>query len=258
MRSWQAATLIFFVYAAATAYASPAIPAARRGRALVSAAVGVAVLLLAIGLRPHKVLMTWVLPPMLLLIAYWTSGALYVAPMNAAERRLMSFDERLGVRRAAARLPRFIAELLEIAYAGVYPLIPVALGLHLLLAKDPDADRFWMVVLTTDYVCFGMLPWIQTRPPRALEQGDPWHTWFRRVNQRLLDHASIHVNTVPSGHAAEAVVAALLLASAPWPIVFWMTLNAAAIAAGAVLGRYHYSLDALTGFGVALLVWLLA
>ncbi len=258
MHSWQTASLIFFVYTAATAYALPEVRAARRRRALASAALGMVVLALTGVFRSSSLLTTWVLPPALLLVAYWTTGSLFVAPMPGAERVLIRFDRRAGVRQAAAAMPRAGAELLEVAYAFVYPLIPIALGLHLLCAGRPDADRFWMVILTTDYVCFGMLPWLQTRPPRMLESGEPWHASFRRVNRRLLDRASIHVNTVPSGHAAEAVAAALLVAGAPLPVVLSMAVVALAICAGAVLGRYHYLLDAITGIAVALAVWSIA
>jgi hypothetical protein len=256
MRSWQTASLIFFVYAAATAYALPEVGTARRRRALFFAALGIVVLILTAALRSWPLLATWVLPPALLLLAYWTSGSLFVAPMPDVERALVAFDRRLGVGGVAAAMPRAGAELLEVAYALVYPLIPVALGLHLLFAGRPDPDRFWMVVLTTDYVCFGMLPWLQTRPPRALESGEPWSAWFRRVNRRLLDRASIHVNTVPSGHAAEAVAAALLVAGAPLPIVLSMAVTALAICAGAVFGRYHYAADVFAGTAVAAAVWL--
>ena len=34
------------------------------------------------------------------------------------------------------------AEVLELAYIGVYPLIPIALALHLLYVPDADAGRF--------------------------------------------------------------------------------------------------------------------
>ena len=207
MRAWQTATLIYFVYAAATAYAMPQIAAARRRRALILAACGIGCLILTTRLAAGTFLTTWVLPPALLLLAYWTSGSLFVAPMAAPERTLMSFDRRIGIGRIAAGLPRPVAEFLEIAYVFVYPLIPIALGLHVLFSDRPDTDRFWMVILTTDYLCFGMLPWIQTRPPRVLEGRDPWHASFRHLNRRLLDRASIHVNTMPSGHAAEAVAA---------------------------------------------------
>jgi membrane-associated phospholipid phosphatase len=63
------------------------------------------------------------------------------------------------------------------------------------------------------------------------------------------------VNTVPSGHAAEALAAALMLSSAPWPVASIMWIFAASISAGAVFGRYHFALDAVAGWLVALGVW---
>jgi hypothetical protein len=214
------------------------------------------ILTLAWGLvTAWPLLHDWVLPPLVLLVAYWTSGTLYTRPMPGAERVLAAFDSRLGIPQIARRTPRWAAEFLELAYAGVYPLIPVALGLHLWLTPEPDAGRFWTVILITDYVCFGMLPWVQTRPPRALEPGEPWRSSLRGLNQRLLGAASIGVNTFPSGHAAEALAAALLVVHAPWPLVAAMFVNAGAIATGAVLGRYHYAADALAGLAVALAVW---
>jgi hypothetical protein len=41
---------------------------------------------------------------------------------------------------------------------------------------------------------------------------------------------------------------------APWPIVTAIFLNAVAISAGAVFGRYHYAADAILGWIVALIV----
>ncbi len=106
-------------------------------------------------------------------------------------------------------------------------------------------------MLITDFVCFGVLPWVQTRPPRALEAGDPWRSSFRAFNLRLLGATSIQVNTFPSGHAAEALAAALLVLGAPPGIVVVMFAAALAVSAGAVLGRYHYLADALAGWAVA-------
>ena len=68
----------------------------------------------------------------------------------------------------------------------------------------------------------------------------------------MLGATSIQVNTFPSGHAAEGLVAFLLvLATPPW-IVGPMLLAAMAVSAGAVLGRYHYLADAVAGWFVAL------
>ena len=67
---------------------------------------------------------------------------------------------------------------------------------------------------------------------------------------------SVRVNTFPSGHAAEALAAALLTAAAPAPVNILMLANALAVSAGAVLGRYHYAVDAVAGWVVAVVVWL--
>jgi hypothetical protein len=245
---------LFFVYCAALAVAEEP---ARRNRVLIGCTAGAAGTVAWVAWASWPVLHDWVLPPLILLTAYWTSGALFKAPSPAWERRLMDVDRRLDIRSRSARAPRAVAEFLELSYAGVYPLIPVALILHLTLTPEPDVDRFWAVVLVTDYICFALLPWIQTRPPRALEEAPPWRSSFRHFNARLLGTASIGVNTFPSGHAAEALAAALLVWGAPAPVVAWMFFNAAAIAAGAVFGRYHYAADAIAGYAVALAVWLL-
>jgi membrane-associated phospholipid phosphatase len=101
-----------------------------------------------------------------------------------------------------------------------------------------------------------MLPWIQTRPPRALEPEPPWRSSVRAFNRRLLGTASIGVNTFPSGHAAEALAVALLVVDGPVSVAATMFVVAGSITAGAVLGRYHYAADALAGYLVALIVWM--
>ena len=193
-----------------------------------------------------------VLPPLVLLIAYRASGFLWRGPMFEAENRLMAADRALGIPAVVRSTPIWMAEILELAYAGVYPLIPIALVLHLACSPAPDADRFWSVVLVTDFVCFAMLPFIQTRPPRALEPSHPWAARLRTLNLNMLHHASIRMNTVPSGHAAEALAAALLVLAAPAGIVAAMFVAAAAVSAGAVLGRYHYAIDIFAGWATAL------
>jgi len=225
------------------------------GRTLAGAGLGLLVVLSSFAANEQPILQDWLLPPLVLLIAYWTSGLLFVAPIPCQERALMWLDDRLAVRGLARRMPRWMAEFLESAYAAVYPLIPFALVLHLTFSPHPDPSRFWSVILITDYLCFGALPWVQTRPPRALEQAEPWASSVRRFNLRLLGATSIQVNTFPSGHAAEALAAALLILDAPAPIVGLMFIAAFTVAAGAVLGRYHYTADALTGWAVAIVVY---
>lgn len=254
---WPLASALFFVYVATAAAFLPRLPSGRRWRAASLAIPGFLLSVAAATFGYRAILHDWLLPPALLLLAYWSSGALFVAPMPRAEAALMRPDRLLRVRSTAGSLPRVLAELLELAYLGVYPLIPAALVLHVLLTPQPDPTRFWTVILVTDYICFATLPWLQTRPPRALEGADPWHSSVRSFNRRFHQAATIQVNTFPSGHAAEALAAALLVSAAPAPVLAGMLLLALAISTGAVLGRYHYVVDAVAGWAVAMAVWLL-
>lgn len=256
MRLWETASLVFFI---AVLLASPVVTRAGHRRLLKVLAGGLAGLLVttAIAMTPYSpVVHDWFGPPVLLLMGYWISGWLFVAPRIRQEQALLRLDDRLNVVKIAHQMPQVLVELLELAYVGIYPLIPIALLTHLMLTPGPDAERFWSVLLITDYICFIMLAWVQTRPPRVLEGTEPWHSSVRPFNLRLVGAASIQVNTFPSGHAAEALAAALLVLGAPLPIILLMFVNAVAVSAAAVLGRYHYAGDALAGWVVALIVWL--
>lgn len=254
MRVWEAATLLFFLYVGALAPFGNRSHATR-ARLYLGVAAGFLFVAFVANIRYVPVLHDWVAPPIALLLGYWTSGLLFIAPRADQEDALMSLDRRLRILETARRLPAAVAALLEVAYAGVYVAVPAALVVHLWSVPQPSAERFWTVILLTDYVCFGVLPWVQTRPPRALEKLEPWQSPFRRFNMRLLG-ASIKVNTFPSGHAAEALAAALLVIGASPSIVGLMFASALAIAAGTVFGRYHYAADALSGWLVAVAVWL--
>jgi PAP2 superfamily protein len=252
---WQLGSLVFFGYLLVVAACLRGLRRAARWRVAAGAAAGATLIVLSTGLPSDGIANIWILPPAALLIGYWTSGLLFVAPMPRAENLLARIDRALRIDAIAARCPRPVAEFLEVAYSGVYPLIPIAL--YFSIREGLSADRFWTVILLTDYVCFGMLPWIQTRPPRAVGFDSVWRSRWRAVNLRLLAASSVQVNTFPSGHAAEALAAALLVSGSPPLIAGWMFFNAAAISAGAAFGRYHYAADAIAGWAVALLVYVL-
>jgi hypothetical protein len=253
---WQTVGIVFFVYIVAVA-----VWRGGRGRTasvFVGAASGILIIAAASISPQPAALVDWVWPPLVLLIAYWSSGLLFVAPVPGQERALAWLDDRLAVRDLARRTPRPVAELLEVAYLAVYAIVPIALVVQLMFSVDASPSRFWSVVLITDFICFGVLPWVQTRPPRSLESGEPWDSAIRRFNLHVLGATSIHANTFPSGHAAEALAAALLVLDAPRFVVGVMFAAAFCVAAGAVLGRYHYLADALAGWVVAISVaWIL-
>ena len=252
MLLWQSASLAFFAYLALMADLQRGVPRRARLRVWAGSALGAALAVAASRLPAAGVANTWILPPAILLLGYWTSGLLFVAPMPAVERCLVAIDEALRIQAIAARTPRPVAELFEFAYTGVYPLVPLALWVAMQVSVAPA--RFWTVILVIDYICFGMLPWIQTRPPRALDLDAPWRSRWRQLNLRVVESSSIQVNTFPSGHAAEGLAAALLVIGAPFPVVAAIFVAGLAVSAGAVLGRYHYAADAIAGWAVAIVV----
>lgn len=256
MPAWTIATGIFVAYVLVTVAVDGRPPAAARRKAA-AWALGAGGAALWGAFDPRFWVSLVLLPPSALLMAYWSTGALWTGPMRRVEAVLERSDLALRIPQAAAATPRLMVELLELAYLFVYPLVPVALWLQYRYAPAPDADRFWSVVLVTDFICMGLLPWIQTRPPRALDPTPPWRSTVRELNMTVLGRGSIGVNTFPSGHAAEALACALLLLGAPAPVMAGMFVTALLISAGAVFGRYHYAIDALLGWAVAAAVWAL-
>ena len=255
MKSWIAASVVFFSYALVLAPLLPGLHKTARRRAVFAALAGFGLCLVAYVTPGSVLLQEWVMPAALLLTGYWTSGQLFAAPMPGIERALRRFDRTLGIDGAIGATPGWLRVILELAYAGVYVLVPVALLIRFATLADANPEQFWLVVLVTDFICFGCLPWIQTRPPRTVSTQAPWHSGIRRLNEQVLDRTSIQHNTFPSGHAAEALASALLVASAPWPLAAAVAVVAVLVSAGAVLGRYHYAADAIAGWVVAAAVW---
>ena len=78
----------------------------------------------------------------------------------------------------------------------------------------------------------------------------------RRWNLAVLGRFSHERNTFPSGHAAEALAVVLALAPvAPFAAVALVPV-ALAVAIGSIAGRYHFAGDAIAGYLVAALVWI--
>jgi membrane-associated phospholipid phosphatase len=79
----------------------------------------------------------------------------------------------------------------------------------------------------------------------------------RRWNQLIARRASIQASTIPSGHAAGAMAASLIVMSVAPAIGMVFLLLAVSIAVASVLGRYHYAVDSLLGILVAFAAWLI-
>ncbi len=202
------------------------------------------------------------LPVIYLLEGYWLTGLFFRRPMRATEERLLAFDRWLfqftKLDDLLSRGPRVVLECLELTYLIAFFLVPLSFGLFWWLEPRADADRFWTAVLLAGFGCYGVLPWIQTRPPRSVETVnllDRRGLRLRRINAVVLDRGSVQANTFPSGHASTAVAAALAVLVADT----WTGLTVLAIAISivvvTVMGRYHYAIDSILGGLIGVATW---
>lgn len=185
-------------------------------------------------------------------LAYWTPGPLAGNPNVHLERWLLRVDDKLGV--GCSQEPQ--NPWLEIAYLLVSPMVPAALLAVTASGTDTVLPTFCQSMFLAVLPCYGLLPLIPTRPPRALlvpsAATAARASVARQVNVRFLAAVGVGWNTIPSGHAAAATAAAALVwrsGSAFWPL---FAILAAAVALATVRGRYHYAADTLLGVGLGL------
>lgn len=204
------------------------------------------------------------LPGALVLLVYWEAGEFFTKVDQRFQDRLEGIDARMIAPMlnwlSRHRAGFWISTYLELAYLLCYAMIPMSVAALYLLRLARYADSFWTVVLISTYLSYGALPFLQTLPPRMLEE-----RWLepsppnpvRRFNLWILQHASIHVNTFPSAHVAASTAAALVLLSvAPLPIGLIFSAIAAGITVGTFAGRYHFMADAVAGSAVALIAFI--
>jgi len=257
LRASEWITVAYFACLAGAAAVVPGIGRRQRGRAIGTAtALVISVLTVVAFGTPALVWRDW-MPLVYILLGYRLPALLVTGTNEVLERRLLSLDRRwlgIDVATIGERAPRPVIELLELAYLFCYPMVPIGFACLYIAGLREESDRFWTAVLLAVFGCYGVLPWLPTRPPRAIE-GAPQRSsgLVRRVNVRVLGLASIQLNTFPSGHVAASLATALAvyvrLPSAGLPL----GLLALAIATGSVVGRYHYAADAVAGAALALL-----
>lgn len=213
--------------------------------------------ILLIGM-PH------IMPLVYLLVGYWLPALLVREPDARLEGRLLELDRALfgadGLARFGQRAPLALIEYLEGAYLLCYAVVPAGYACLLLAGHDAEAiDRFWAAVLLAAFMCYGLLPWLPTRAPRAVEPASgAARSSIRQLNLAVLNRASVQWNTFPSGHTAASLATALAVASYMPLAGVVLGVLAISIAAGSVVGRYHYAADAIAGAAIAVLAFVTA
>jgi membrane-associated phospholipid phosphatase len=262
LRASEWIAVVYFAYLAGAAAVLPGIGRQQRRRVIgTGMAVVIAVVTLA-SFGTSAALWRDGMPLVYILLGYWLPALLVTSTNQAVERRLLALDRRwLGenVATISERAPRAVIELLELAYLFCYPMVPIGFACLYVAGLHEELDKFWTAVLLAAFGCYGVLPWLPTQPPRAIE-GAPmrWSGPVRRLNVRVLGLASVQLNTFPSGHAAASLATALAV-GARLPLAgLPLGLLALAIATGSVVGRYHYAADALAGAALALFAFVIS
>ena len=260
LRAPEWIVVAYYAYLAVAAAVVPRIARPHRWRAL---CLALAVLLTVFTIAAFDTAAMWWrewLPLAYIVIGYRLPALLVAGTNQAIERRLLALDRRWRVNTIRERASRPVIHVLELAYLCCYPMVPIGFGCVYFAGVREDWDRFWIAVLVAAFGCYGVLPWLPTRPPRAIE-GTPMPAspgLIRGLNVRVLGVVSNQLNTFPSGHAAASLATALAV-GARLPLAgFALGLLALAIAIGSVVGRYHYAADALAGIALALIAFVLS
>ncbi len=262
LRTFEWIVAIYFGYLGVAAI-TRALPWERRRQVVLTTVVvltSVAGLASLGDVRFAVILRDW-MPLAYLLPGYWLPALLVKTPNEPLERLLLEVDRRWfgpeGLADYAARAPRVLIEFFELAYLFCYPLVPAGLAYLIVAGPAEEIGRFWTAVLLASFGCYGLLPWLPTRPPRALEQTRvPSRSRVRLLNLRVLGRASVQLNTFPSAHVAGSLATALAVGVHLPSAGLVFGLVAVAISVGSVLGRYHYAGDALSGAVLAVFAFL--
>lgn len=254
MRSAEDVAFFYFLYLAAIGWLRP-LPMARR---LLVTAVA---LLTAAGVfaaaRAPFVVREWA-PLGYIGVGYYLTGCLFVRPSEPLERWLLSWDHRLfgDPTTRFARWPAWFIGYLDIVYMFCFLLLPAGMLALIVAGRSDQANHYWTLVLAADLGAFAPLSVFQTRPPWMLEAKPALAApSVHRLASYMVEHATIRVNTFPSGHVAVSFAVALALVGS-LPVAAGVLLAlAASISVACVVGRYHYAVDVVTGAMLAGIVW---
>ena len=258
LRASEWITVAYFAYLAGAAAVVPGIGRPQR-RGVIGTAIVVAITVLSFAaFGPSAMLWRDLMPLVYIVVGYRLPALLVTTTNQVLERRLLALDHRwFGIGNVPAISGRAAGPMiagLELAYLCCYPMVPLGFACLYVAGLPEESDRFWTAILLAVFGCYGMLPWLPTRPPRAIEGAPiPSAGLVRGVNLRVLGFASIQLNTFPSGHAAASLATALAVGSRLPLAGLLLGLLAFAIAIGSVVGRYHYAADALAGMALAVL-----
>lgn len=169
--------------------------------------------------------------------------------------------QEAGLRQAIEAGGVLLPNLLELSYLLVYGVPVYVVAIFYTSGARRRIDDAYSVVLLGTLTAYAMYPWFPSDPPRTIFPGMDLPSMdflMRRLNLGIVGNFGIHTSVFPSGHTA----AAYSTAFAVWkylPERRWVGASLFALATlislATIYGRYHFAIDALAGFGVAVFAW---
>src|SRR5471032_3634796 len=118
-------------------------------------------------------------------------------------------------------------------------ILPGGLVALMLTGHHRLANHYWTMVLAADLGAFAPLSVFQTRPPWMIEARPALAApSVHRLASYMVEHATIRVNTFPSGHVAVSFAVGLALWGTMPVAVSVLLVLAASISVACVVGRY--------------------
>ena len=248
MLAFEGVVIAYLAFFMAAAPVARVAPWKRLATAFAAGAAAVAVYTASQAL-PLEIRL-W-LPFLYIALGYWLPAALVPSFAGGAFESWLRHTDAV-VRNTMGSVPRWVGAGLQLAYLACFPLVPLAFAIVWFAGSPDDVARYWLGVLLAGYSCYITLPWLTSRPLRLIEANaaDVAPAAIAGFNRNLLGLVSHGLNTFPSGHVAVSVAAAMG-AGKVWPAAgIVLGVVAAAVAVGAVTGRYHYFADAVFGAAV--------
>jgi membrane-associated phospholipid phosphatase len=247
VRSSEWIAFVYFLYLAGICWLRP-LPLSRR-LFVTALSLALAAAICAIAATTPPLVRDWT-PLVYVGIGYYATGWLFIAPSETLEAWLMAWDRKwLGdpTTRFAA-WPRWLVTYLDVLYVFCFLLLPGGYAALAVTGHADLANRYWTMVLAADLGAFAPLSVFQTRPPWMLERAPVLRDrGAHRLASYMVRNATIRVNTFPSGHVAVSFAVAFAVMGALPATGVLLLMLAASIAVACVVGRYHYTMDVITG-----------
>jgi len=152
-----------------------------------------------------------------------------------------------------------IPNYLEFCYLLVYAVGPFTVAILYILHRRYLVNRVLLVYLLGTLSAYALFPYFPSEPPRSVFGASDLPNvtaGLRELNLFLVGNYGIHSSVFPSAHVSSAFSAAwafmLFLPDKKW-LGRGMLVYAISVAIAVVYGRYHYAVDALSGFGISLI-----